>query len=172
MFMRLLAILKVFLSVYLRVRRCVEKLTFRKVTLTFDLDLWRQCTIDAKLFFKDMWYLKFFNIFIIYKVIDICLKRLFPKNSKLWKRAISTLFVIAIWNLVCECFILKVMCLPNFIKIKIPLPEGVCPLWHVVGICPKFKPPLKANETFKYFPLKWEFFPLESVFPSTWKRSR
>jgi hypothetical protein len=27
---------------------------------------------------------------------------------------------------VCESFILKVMCLPNFIKIKIPLPEGVC----------------------------------------------
>jgi hypothetical protein len=48
MFGRLLAILKLFLSVDLR--ECagvLGKLTFRKVTLTFDLDLWHQRIIDA-----------------------------------------------------------------------------------------------------------------------------
>ena len=57
MFGHLLAILKLFLSVYLRVCLCVEKLTFRKVTLTFDLDIWRQSIIDADSFLKGIFFL-------------------------------------------------------------------------------------------------------------------
>jgi hypothetical protein len=57
MFWHLLAILKKKLGLYPRVRRNVEKLISRKVTLTFDLDLWRQRIKDVECNFKGIWCL-------------------------------------------------------------------------------------------------------------------
>jgi hypothetical protein len=77
------------------VRRCVEKLTFIKVALTFDLDLWRQSILDAELFSKTFGLWNFIiSSFYLQKVIDMCLKRIIKK--KMEASDFKTLFETAI----------------------------------------------------------------------------